>query len=52
MVAGAIAALVLRTLLTVTMPHNPFILFWSVGVAIMAMIQQGISGSYLLLILG
>ncbi|MFM7676405.1 MAG: DUF368 domain-containing protein [Synechococcus sp.] len=52
MAAGVIGALVLVTRVPVTMPHDPFTLFWSGAVAIMAMILPGISGSFLLLVLG
>ncbi|MFQ6540219.1 MULTISPECIES: DUF368 domain-containing protein [Aphanothece] len=52
MVAGVIGALVLVTRVPVTMPHDPFTIFWSGAVAIMAMILPGISGSFLLLVLG
>ncbi len=52
MAVGAAGALVFVTLVPVTMPHDPFTLFWSGAVAIMAMILPGISGSFLLLVLG
>ena len=52
MAVGAAAALVFVTRVPVTMPHDPFTLFWIGGVAIMAMILPGISGSFLLLMLG
>ncbi len=52
MAAGVVLALLLVTMVPVTMPHDPFTLFWSGGVAIMAMILPGISGSFLLLVLG
>ncbi|MCP9857587.1 MULTISPECIES: DUF368 domain-containing protein [unclassified Cyanobium] len=52
MALGAAGALVFVTLVPVTMPHDPFTLFWSGAVAIMAMILPGISGSFLLLVLG
>jgi putative membrane protein len=52
MVFGAAAALVFVTRVPVTMPHDPFTLFWSGAVAIMAMILPGVSGSFLLLVLG
>jgi len=52
MAIGAAAALVFVTRVPVTMPHDPFTVFWSGAVAIMAMILPGISGSFLLLILG
>ena len=34
------------------MPHDPFTIFWSGAVAIMAMILPGVSGSFLPLVLG
>ncbi len=52
MAAGVAMALLLVTQVPVTMPHDPFTIFWSGAVAIMAMILPGISGSFLLLILG
>jgi putative membrane protein len=52
MAVGAAGALVFVTRVPVTMPHDPFTLFWSGAVAIMAMILPGISGSFLLLVLG
>ncbi|SBO44352.1 DUF368 domain-containing protein [Cyanobium sp. NIES-981] len=52
MAAGVIGALVLVTRVPVTMPHDAFTIFWSGAVAIMAMILPGISGSFLLLVLG
>lgn len=52
MVVGVAAALLLVTQVPVTMPHDPFTIFWSGAVAIVAMILPGISGSFLLLILG
>ena len=52
MAAGVLGALVLVTRVPVTMPHDPFTIFWSGAVAIMAMILPGISGSFLLLVLG
>ncbi len=52
MVVGAAGALVFVTRVPVTMPHDAFTVFWSGAVAIMAMILPGISGSFLLLILG
>ncbi|QVL53744.1 MAG: DUF368 domain-containing protein [Cyanobium sp. M30B3] len=52
MAVGAATALVFVTRVPVTMPHDPFTIFWSGAVAIMAMILPGISGSFLLLVLG
>ncbi|MFM7696574.1 MAG: DUF368 domain-containing protein [Vulcanococcus sp.] len=52
MAAEVLGALLLVTRTPVTMPHDPFTLFWSGAVAIMAMILPGVSGSFLLLVLG
>lgn len=52
MTAGVAGALLLVTQVPVTMPHDPFTIFWSGSVAIMAMILPGVSGSFLLLVLG
>lgn len=52
MAVGAAAAFVFVTRVPVTLPHDPFTVFWSGAVAIMAMILPGISGSFLLLVLG
>jgi putative membrane protein len=52
MAAGVSGALLLVTRVPVTMPHDPFTIFWSGAVAIMAMILPGVSGSFLLLVLG
>ena len=52
MVVGVAAALLLVTRTPVTMPHDALTLFWSGAVAIMAMILPGVSGSFLLLVLG
>ncbi|WP_254968151.1 DUF368 domain-containing protein [Cyanobium sp. CH-040] len=52
MAAGAAAAFVFVTRVPVTLPHDPFTVFWSGAVAIMAMILPGVSGSFLLLVLG
>jgi len=49
---AAAAALVFVTRVPVTMPHDAFTLFWSGAVVIMAMILPGVSGSFLLLVLG
>lgn len=51
-VLGVVLALVLVTRVPVTMPNDPFTIFWAGAVAIMAMILPGISGSFLLLVLG
>jgi putative membrane protein len=52
MTAGVVGALLLVTRVPVTMPHDPLTIFWSGAVAIMAMILPGVSGSFLLLVLG
>jgi len=52
LVVGTVAAYVIVGLVPLTMPHDPVTLFFSGAVAIMAMILPGISGSFILLILG
>ncbi|MEX1318088.1 MAG: DUF368 domain-containing protein [Synechococcaceae cyanobacterium] len=52
MTVGVVGALVMVTMVPVTMPHDPLTIFWSGAVAIMAMILPGVSGSFLLLVLG
>lgn len=52
MAVGVAVALVLVTQVPVTMPHDPLTIFASGAVAIMAMILPGVSGSFLLLVLG
>ena len=52
MAAGVLGALLFVTRVPVTMPHDPFTIYWSGAVAIMAMILPGVSGSFLLLVLG
>ncbi|MGQ9927890.1 MAG: DUF368 domain-containing protein [Chloroflexaceae bacterium] len=49
---GSLGAYVLVGLVPLAMPHDPITLFFSGAVAIMAMILPGISGSFILLILG
>lgn len=49
---GAIAAYKIVRLVPMNMPNDPLTLFWSAAIAIMAMILPGISGSFLLFILG
>ncbi len=49
---GSVGAYFLVGLVPLTMPHDPITLFFSGAVAIMAMILPGISGSFILLILG
>lgn len=49
---GAFAAYKIVRLVPVTMPNDPFTLFWCAALAIMAMILPGISGSFILFILG
>lgn len=51
-VGGTIAALIIVNLVPLDMSHDPITLFLSGMVAIMAMILPGISGSFILLILG
>jgi putative membrane protein len=51
-VLGTAIALLIVNLLPLDMPHDPLTLFLSGSVAIMAMILPGISGSFILLILG
>ncbi|WP_461209364.1 DUF368 domain-containing protein [Desulfocurvus sp. DL9XJH121] len=50
--AGAVAAWCIVGLIPVTTPEDPWFLFLCGGIAICAMILPGISGSFLLLILG
>ena len=52
MAVGVLGALLFVTRVPVTMPHDPFTIYWSGAVAIMAMILPGVSGSFLLLVLG
>jgi putative membrane protein len=49
---GAWGAYQIVRLVPMDMPNDPFTLFWSGAIAIMAMILPGISGSFLLFILG
>lgn len=49
---GAFGAYKIVRLVPMDMPNDPLTLFWSGAVAIMAMILPGISGSFLLFILG
>ncbi len=49
---GALIAYFVVRMIPVDMPHDPLTLFWCAGIAIMAMILPGISGSFLLFILG
>lgn len=49
---GAVVAFVIVGLIPLDMPNDPVTLFFSGMIAIMAMILPGISGSFLLLILG
>lgn len=51
-VFGTLAGYVIVTLTPHHMPQSPLVLFFSGAIAIMAMILPGISGSFLLLILG
>lgn len=52
LVIGAVVAFIIVNLLPVDAPHDPLSLFLSGAVAICAMILPGISGSFILLILG
>jgi len=52
LIAGTIIAYLLVRLVPVEMPKDPFTIFWCGAVAIIAMILPGISGSFILLILG
>ncbi len=49
---GAYAAYTIVRLVPMNMPNDPLTLFWCAAIAIMAMILPGISGSFLLFILG
>lgn len=50
--AGTVVAFIIVNLIPLDMPHDPLTLFFSGMVAITAMILPGISGSFILLILG
>jgi putative membrane protein len=52
LVVGVVVALFIVTRIPVDMPHDPLTLFLSGMIAIVAMILPGISGSFILLILG
>jgi len=52
LIAGTIIAYLIVRLVPVEMPKDPLTIFWCGAVAIMAMILPGISGSFILLILG
>jgi putative membrane protein len=52
LIIGAISAYLIVGLVPLQAPHDPITLFLSGSVAIMAMILPGISGSFILLILG
>lgn len=52
MAAGTLIGFGVVNLIPVDMPHDPITLFFSGSIAIMAMILPGISGSFILLILG
>ena len=52
MAAGMTGALLLVTRVPVTTPHDPLTIFFSGALAIMAMILPGVSGSFLLLVMG
>ncbi len=49
---GAVGAYKIVRLVPMDMPNDPLTLFWCAAIAIMAMILPGISGSFLLFILG
>ena len=49
---GTVIAYLIVRLVPVNMPKDPFTIFWCGAVAIIAMILPGISGSFILLILG
>lgn len=51
-VLGTLIAYLIVTLVPVDMPSDPFTLLWCGAIAITAMILPGISGSFILLILG
>jgi putative membrane protein len=51
-VAGTGVAYFLVRMVPMDMPNDPFTLFWCSGIAIMAMLLPGISGSFLLFMLG
>lgn len=52
LIIGTVVAFVIVGMVPLDMPHDPLTLFLSGAVAIMAMILPGISGSFILLILG
>lgn len=52
LIAGTLIAYLIVGLVPLQMPHDPITIFLSASVAIMAMILPGISGSFILLILG
>lgn len=52
LIIGSVGAYIIVGLVPLDMPHDPLTLFLSGMVAIMAMILPGISGSFILLILG
>ena len=52
LIAGTAIAYFTVRLVPIDMPNDPLTLFWSAGIAIMAMILPGISGSFILFILG
>lgn len=49
---GAAVAYGVARIIPMDMPHDPLTLFWCAGIAIMAMILPGISGAFILFILG
>lgn len=52
LLTGTVIAYLIVRLVPVEMPKDPLTIFWCGAVAIMAMILPGISGSFILLILG
>ncbi|NJN66731.1 MAG: DUF368 domain-containing protein [Chloroflexaceae bacterium] len=52
LVVGTVVAFIIVNMVPLDMPHDPLTLFLSGMIAIMAMILPGISGSFILLILG
>jgi putative membrane protein len=52
LLGGTVGAYILVGAVPLSMPHDPLTLFFSGALAIMAMILPGISGSFVLLILG
>jgi putative membrane protein len=51
-IIGAVGAYLIVRMVPMNMPNDPLTLFWCAAIAIMAMILPGISGSFILFILG